>query len=87
MPSSGMRSRRRRLLVLEGLRAHGRHRHGTPAGVQEQVTVTRQGDGQGTEQMTLFHEKGMFKRAFCLFLLFLKIYLITIQYYSGFAIC
>jgi len=53
MPSSGIWSRRKRLPVLKGLRAHGHHRHGTRAGVQEEVTAIGQGDSQETEQMTL----------------------------------
>ena len=74
MPSSGIWSRRKRLPVLKGLGAHGHHRHGSRAGVQDEVTVTGQGDGQETEQMTLCCEKGMFKRVFCLFVLFYYVF-------------
>ena len=85
MPSSGMRSRRKRLPVLEGLRDHGHHRHGTRACVQEQVTATGQGDGQETEQMTLCCEKGMLKRYFCcLYLLYFITYLNLFIYFKKF---
>ena len=80
MPSSGMRSRRKRLPVLEGLRDHGHHRHGTRACVQEQVTATGQGDGQETEQMTLCCEKGNAQEIFLLFVFVIFYYLFKFIY-------